>query len=79
MKLNEKLNQCARILNDGNLIARLSGGDVVAQELKYHTNCLASLYHRVRSHIRVQESSTNCDDNLEKKCFSIAFLNLSPI
>ena len=76
MKLNERLNQCARILNDGNLIARLSGGDVVAQELKYHTNCLASLYHRVRSHLRVQESSTNCDDNLEKKCFSIAFSEL---
>ena len=33
MKLNERLNQCARILNDGNLIARLSGGNVVAQEL----------------------------------------------
>ena len=32
MELDQQLNECARNLNDGKLLARLSGGDVVAQE-----------------------------------------------
>ena len=34
MKLSNRLNQCAMTLSDGNLLAKLSGGDVVIQELK---------------------------------------------
>ena len=33
MELDQKLNECARNLNDGKLLARLTGGDIVAQEL----------------------------------------------
>lgn len=62
MQLNERLNECAHNLNDGKLLAVLSGRDVVALELKYHYSCLTALYHRERAHIaaknkeRVQSS-----------------------
>ena len=44
-RLNEHLNQCARTLNDGKLLAKLNGGDVVALEVKYHLRCLQKLYN----------------------------------
>ena len=50
MELDKRLNECARNLNDGKLLARLTGGDIVAQELKYHRSCLTSLYNRDRVH-----------------------------
>ena len=44
MTLNDRLKECARNLNDGLLLARLSGGDIVAQEFQYHLTCLTVLY-----------------------------------
>jgi hypothetical protein len=35
MQLNTRLHQCAQNLQDQKLLAKLSAGDVVAQELKY--------------------------------------------
>ena len=32
-QLNDRVNECALTLSDGKLLAKLSGGDVVAQEL----------------------------------------------
>ncbi len=46
MKLNKRLNECAKNLSDGKLLAKLSTGDVVAQEMKYHHTCLVALYNR---------------------------------
>ena len=43
MTLNDRSKECARNLNDGRLLARLSGGDIVAQEFKYHLSCLTKL------------------------------------
>lgn len=51
MQLNDRLNECARNLNDGKRLTIFSGGDVVAQELKYHCSCLAALYNRERAHL----------------------------
>ena len=51
MKLNKRLNAVAQNLNDGKLLARLTGGDVVAKELKYHSICLTALYNRERAHL----------------------------
>ena len=48
MQLTERINQCAMTRNDGRLLARLSAGDAVAQELKYHPGCLVTLYNRER-------------------------------
>ncbi|KAK5868003.1 hypothetical protein PBY51_012450 [Eleginops maclovinus] len=57
MKLNKRLNDCAKTLNDGRLLNVLSGGDVIAQELKYHAACLTSLYNRERAYLRNIEKS----------------------
>lgn len=46
MKLNDRVNECARNLSDEKLLAKLSAGDVVAQEFKYHAACLVGLYNR---------------------------------
>ena len=55
MKLNKKINDCAKTLNDGKLLAKLSAGDVIAQELKYHPACLVALYNRERAFLNVQK------------------------
>jgi hypothetical protein len=48
IQLKDRLNRCALPLQDEKLIAKLSSGDVVAQELKCHPKCLAALYNRER-------------------------------
>lgn len=51
MQLNDRLNVCAPNLNDDKRVTIISGGDVVAQELKYHCSCLVALYNRERAHL----------------------------
>lgn len=53
------VRQCALKLQDKPLLAKLSAGDLIAQEAKYHTQCLVSLYNRARDK-KPQES--NVDD-----------------
>ena len=43
MQLNTRLHLCAQNLQDQKLLAKLSAGDVVAQELKYDGACLTFL------------------------------------
>ena len=50
MNLDKRLNDCVQTLNDEKLMAKLSGGDAIAQELKYHSTCLVGPYNRVRAH-----------------------------
>ena len=52
MNLNNRLNECAQTLNDEKLLAKLSGGNVIAQEFKYHFVCLTDLYNRERMYLR---------------------------
>jgi len=55
IQLDKRLNECARNLNDGKLLAILSGSDV-AQELKYHYSCLTALYHKKMAHFSTAEN-----------------------
>lgn len=62
MKLNDRLNQCVGTLNNGKFLAKLSTGDVVAQEMKYHPRYLADLYNAERAYfssIKQEESNNN--------------------
>ena len=43
-----KVRQCAIKLKDEQLLAKLSSGDLIAQDAQYHVQCLASLYNRAR-------------------------------
>ena len=49
LKVDKKVRDCAVLLNDGKLIAKLSAGDMVALEAKYHTAHLVSLYNWARN------------------------------
>ncbi len=75
MQLNQRLNECAPNLNDGKLLALLSGGDVVALELKYHYSCLTALYHRERAHIAA-ENKEKLQSSQEKETFPLVFSEL---
>ena len=47
-ELDAHVRKCALQLGDKPLLATLSTGDMIAQEAKYHTKCLVSLYNKVR-------------------------------
>lgn len=51
----ERLKECATLVQDTKLLAKLSAGDLVAQEVKYHLICLTSVYNRERSFLRQQD------------------------
>ena len=73
MQLNEILNECARTLNDGMLLAKLSAGDAVVLELKSHHACLVAVYNRERAHhhlIKQEQSRTKPGTELYPIAFS---------
>ena len=45
-KINERVKECATKLQDTALLAKLSVGDLVALEAKYHARCLVALYNK---------------------------------
>ena len=57
LELDQRVRQAAEFLEDTTLLAKLSAGDMVAIEAKYHNRCLVSLYNRVRA---VQKSDKQC-------------------
>lgn len=75
MQLNTRLYQCAKTLQDQTLLAKLSVGDVVAQELKYHGTYLTSLYNKERAHLRKQQLMSKVADS-EIEINQIAFAEL---
>ena len=46
--LDVRVRQCALKLQDKPLLAKVSAGDLIVQEAKYHAQCLASLYNKAR-------------------------------
>ena len=61
-KVTERVKRCAIELQDQKLIAKLSSGDLVAQDARYHANCLATLYN---SHSRcAAQTQANTSDGV---------------
>lgn len=58
MKLDHDLRRMATELQDSSLIARISEGDLIAIEAKYHVNCLASFRNKYRSMKRAKSELT---------------------
>ncbi len=46
--IDVNVQQCALKLEDKQLLAKLSAGDLIAQDAQYHPQCLVSLYNRAR-------------------------------
>lgn len=61
MSLDARVRECATILQDQKLLAKLS--DLVAIEAKYHPACLVSLYNRART--TTKETEHGETDSLE--------------
>lgn len=61
-------------LQDGLLLSRIEGGDLIARDAKYHLKCLVNLRNRYRGHIR--KSSLVTEKESEKLNESRAFVEL---
>ena len=59
MSLDKELRQMATEMQDTSLISRISGGDLVAIELKYHRSCLTAYKNRYRSANRAACSTSH--------------------
>ena len=71
-KIDTRVKQCALELQDRKLLAKLSTGDMVAINAKYHINCLAALYNPRRS----CSLSKNGEQPKEDKLRGLAFAEL---
>ena len=63
IELDNEWKQMALELQDSQLMSRISGGDIIAIEAKYHINCLVSYKNHYRSmqQAHVSESSSNTE------------------
>ena len=59
LELDKKVRESAILLNDTKLIAKLSTGDLIAIEAKYHAACLVKLYDRARPLKKQCSDATN--------------------
>jgi hypothetical protein len=75
MQLNDKFNPCAQNLQDEKLLAKLSIGDAVAQELKYHAGCLTVLCNWERSALKKKQ--TDDEGNLAVRKTENPFSNIT--
>jgi hypothetical protein len=75
-QLDKWLIECARNLNDEKLLAVLSGGDVVAQELKYHYSCLTALYNKERAYLLTIENQDDSELSHEREVYPLVFSEL---
>ena len=57
--MDVRVRQCTIKLQDKELLAKLSAGDLIAQDAQYHLSCLVSLYNQARETSSSQDSSGN--------------------
>ena len=70
---DSNIREWAQILCDEKLLAKLSTGDLIALEAKYHKRCLTSLYCRVRSQKRrelKEDRETGTEKIIERLVFA---------
>ena len=73
LELDKKVRECAILLNDSKLIAKLSTGDLIAIEAKYHAACLVKLYNRARP---LKKQCSNATDSSSVDLEEVAFVEL---
>ena len=72
---DKRVRDAALFLNDKELLAKLSAGDMIAMEAKYHSQCLANLYNKERA-ARSNVSWNGPDDTVDTSPESIALSEL---
>ena len=53
-QVDTRVRKCAAQVGDNELLARLSMGDMVALEAKYHYKCLLALYYRAKTTVEAE-------------------------
>jgi len=71
LELDARVRKCAFELQGKPLLAKLSSGDVLAQDAENHINCLVALYNRARA-----SKSCSSDNDVDAINHSIAFAEL---
>ena len=51
-QLDSRLREYAKVLEDDQLITRLSAADLIAQEAKYHDRCALNLFNEAKARLR---------------------------
>ena len=62
-QLDYRVRKCVEIINDNLLSAKLNGGDLIAQEAKYHPKCLVGIYNKTR-----YAQANNVSNEYQTKC-----------
>ena len=71
-QIDERVRMCAEQVGDSELQAKLSRGDMVAQDAKYHRRCLLDLYYRAK----VAKKGTDLEAERDSMISSIALAEL---
>ena len=74
MKVDNRVRKAAQCLQDQELLAKLSTGDLIAIEAKYHPPCILDLYHRAER--RIIDDGTDVHTHNEQTCKGIALAEL---
>ena len=69
-QVDKRVKACAVLLEDTELLAKLSTADMVALEAKYHAKCLVSLYNRARKAIAEGQRGINETEALSGIAFA---------
>jgi hypothetical protein len=72
-QLDKLFIECARKLIDGNILAVLNGGDVVAQ---YHYFCVTALYNKERAYLVTIENQDDSELSQEWEVYPLVFSEL---
>ena len=64
LSLDSRVRNCAYILQDSRLLAKLGSHDMIALEAKYHSSCLVSLYNRARDACKQDDANDTQSDVL---------------
>ena len=73
LAIDQKVRECAIKLQDMELIAKPSTGDLIEQRAKYHAKCLVALYNKAARTVENEESR---ERRLKRECHGIALAQL---
>ena len=59
LELDRRVSKSAAIIEDTRLLGKLSNGDMIALECKYHAKCLAALYNKEREAEKFKETESD--------------------
>ena len=73
-KIDSRVRKCAKTLQDTALLAKLSAGDLVALEAKYHAKCRVALYNNAERAGCANKASDS--SRYESMCHTIALADI---